>query len=274
MIDRDDDSDLDALVAALRAETRDAPASTVASTRARIIATARKRKERGSPYLLAAAAALAVVLGGSTVWAWFTGRIAFPWAGDEAATAREAARETERARRDGSRAGGDVTAAPQETAGGDVTTAPQETAVDAVRDTVQPTERGAVPELRERAPELDRSAPEMPAEAERPSERSHERAPRPIDPAERRAYDAAHVLHFDRGDWPAAIAAWDAYLASFPRGRFRLEARYNRAIALVRAGRTAEARQALAPFAAGRFGEYRRTEAQALLEALAPEPAQ
>ncbi|MEZ4224432.1 MAG: hypothetical protein R3B13_26015 [Polyangiaceae bacterium] len=83
-------------------------------------------------------------------------------------------------------------------------------------------------------------------------------------------YRAAHRAHFG-GEAPAiALAAWDRYLAAAPRGRFALEASYNRAICLVRLGRTSEARQALAPFADGRFGEYRRSSAEALLAALPP----
>lgn len=66
-----------------------------------------------------------------------------------------------------------------------------------------------------------------------------------------------------------AIAAWDAYLAAAPNGRFAPEARYNRALALVRLGRHAEAKKELEAFANGSFGEYRRTEARALLDALA-----
>lgn len=89
-----------------------------------------------------------------------------------------------------------------------------------------------------------------------------------VDPAERRAYDAAHALHFEARDAAAAITAWDAYLAAYPRGRFATEARYNRALALVRLGRRDEAIAALQPFARGDHGRYRRREAASLLEAL------
>ena len=53
-----------------------------------------------------------------------------------------------------------------------------------------------------------------------------------------------------------------------PQARFFLEARYNRAIALVRLGRKAEAVEALRPFAAAPPGSYRRTEARDLLRFL------
>ena len=79
----------------------------------------------------------------------------------------------------------------------------------------------------------------------------------------------AHRIHFVEKDPARAIAAWDAYLAAAPNGRFAPEARYNRALALVRLGRHAEAKKELEAFANGSFGEYRRTEARALLDALA-----
>jgi hypothetical protein len=93
------------------------------------------------------------------------------------------------------------------------------------------------------------------------------RAPAPADPDA--LYRAAHDTHFSRHDYPAAVAAWDAYLASAgPGGRFTLEARYNRAVALVKSGRRTEARAALQPFADGEYGGYRRDEARDLLHTL------
>jgi hypothetical protein len=89
-----------------------------------------------------------------------------------------------------------------------------------------------------------------------------------VDPRERAAYRTAHALHFDAHDPEGALAAWDGYLARYPSGRFALEARYNRALCLVRLGRTDEAQAALAPFVAGVHGGYRQHEAQALAEAL------
>lgn len=82
-------------------------------------------------------------------------------------------------------------------------------------------------------------------------------------------YRVAHHAHFVEHDAAAAVAAWDAYLAAAPKGQFAPEARYNRALGLVRLGRSAEARTALEPFANGRFGSYRQAEAAALLERLA-----
>jgi TolA-binding protein len=84
----------------------------------------------------------------------------------------------------------------------------------------------------------------------------------------RALYRAAHQAHFVAQDWGTALSAWDRYLESAPRGAFAAEARYNRALCLVRLGRAGEAQAALEPFARGAFGEYRRAEATRLLEAL------
>jgi hypothetical protein len=81
-------------------------------------------------------------------------------------------------------------------------------------------------------------------------------------------YRAAHRDHFQQHDCPRAVLAWERYLAEAPRGRFTLEARYNRALCLVRLGREAEAAAALRPFARGSFGGYRQSDARALLDAL------
>jgi hypothetical protein len=84
-------------------------------------------------------------------------------------------------------------------------------------------------------------------------------------------YDEAHTLHFVARDPARALAAWDRYLAAAPvdtRAALALEARYNRAICLVRLRRTEEARTALEPFANGTYGAYRSEEARALLRDL------
>ena len=102
------------------------------------------------------------------------------------------------------------------------------------------------------------------------------RTPPPASPQRKRVavaqperlYRTAHDLHFKAHDPGKALAAWDAYLAAEPNGRFAVEARYNRALALVRLGRYADAREALAPFAAGTLG-YRVDEAKQLVERLA-----
>lgn len=93
-------------------------------------------------------------------------------------------------------------------------------------------------------------------------------APEVNDPAHE-LYRAAHHAHFVEHDFAAALRSWDAYLAAAPSGRFAPEARYNRALCLVRLGRKDDAERALRPFADGAYGSYRRDEAKALIEALA-----
>lgn len=81
-------------------------------------------------------------------------------------------------------------------------------------------------------------------------------------------YVTAHRLHF-RGAPSAALAAWDAYLATGPRGPRALEASYQRALTLSRLGRRDEAVAALLPFARGMRGGFRQREAALLIERLA-----
>ena len=81
-------------------------------------------------------------------------------------------------------------------------------------------------------------------------------------------YRRGHRAHFKEGNPARALEAYDAYLKQQPGGRFAVDARYNRALCLVRLGRHEEARKALAPFANGEFGDYRKEDAQRLLDAL------
>lgn len=87
--------------------------------------------------------------------------------------------------------------------------------------------------------------------------------PDPLQP-----FRAAQRLQFKDKNWAAALAAWDNYLRQTPHGALAPEARWNRAICLVRLERTAEARQALRPFAQGAEGGYRQAQALALLQEL------
>jgi hypothetical protein len=73
----------------------------------------------------------------------------------------------------------------------------------------------------------------------------------------------ARRLHLARD--PRALRAWDDYLSVAPHGRHAPEARYARAECLARAGRVAEARAELEPFARGEYRGFRQREAQALL---------
>jgi TolA-binding protein len=81
-------------------------------------------------------------------------------------------------------------------------------------------------------------------------------------------YRSAHELHFVQRDPARALVAWDAYLARHPNGRFAPEARYNRALMLIRLGRQEEAKEALRPFADGPAGAYRQAEAKQLIDAM------
>ncbi len=111
-------------------------------------------------------------------------------------------------------------------------------------------------------------APRVEAPARRAAAVRPMRPMRPMRPIEA-LYRRAHELHFRGADHAAALAAWEAYLAAEPTGRFVAEARYNRALLLIRIGRYAEARAALAPYARGEIaGGYRRAEATRLLERL------
>lgn len=122
-------------------------------------------------------------------------------------------------------------------------------------------------------PRIERTAPSAavaPTSAAEP-------APAPVNPppnppeandAAHELYRVAHQAHFVEHDFASALRAWDAYLAAAPNGRFAPEARYNRALCLVRLGRKDDAERALRPFADGSYGTYRRDEAKALIEAL------
>lgn len=92
--------------------------------------------------------------------------------------------------------------------------------------------------------------------------------PTSTEPDEQTLYAAAHRLHFVEHNPGAALAAWDTYLRAAPRGRLSTEAHYNRALCLVRLGRSAEAEESLRSFARGAYGGYRQAEAQTLLDAL------
>jgi TolA-binding protein len=102
-------------------------------------------------------------------------------------------------------------------------------------------------------PEPSAPAREAPAEPERDRELGR--------------FRRAHDLHFD-GRASAAIDAYAEYLREYPDGRFVPEARYAMALDQIKLGNEAAARDALAPFAAGRYGSYRQKEARRLLRAL------
>ncbi|WP_437751333.1 tetratricopeptide repeat protein [Sorangium sp. So ce1389] len=123
------------------------------------------------------------------------------------------------------------------------------------------------------APQAARPAVSPSAASPSPAARPQANEPQavqrpPAGPDADALYQAAHRAHFVERNPSAALGAWDAYLAAAPRGRFATEAQYNRALCLVRLGRTDEARRALEPFAQGAHGGYRQTESRSLLEAM------
>jgi hypothetical protein len=116
-------------------------------------------------------------------------------------------------------------------------------------------------------------APPVPAPTETKAADSEPIAARPA-PTPRPTPESAEVALFRRAQRlhnardPEAIAAWDAYLRVATTGALVPEARYNRALALIRANRFSQARRALEPFASGQYGTYRKQEAQQLLSRL------
>lgn len=114
------------------------------------------------------------------------------------------------------------------------------------------------------------AAPPLEAPTPAPSPRASD--PTASDP-NAALFAEANRAHFTEKDPVRALAAWDRYLAAAPQGRFAPEAHYNRALTLIRLGRKSEARTELEAFANGTYGNYRRDEARALLEALTRDAA-
>jgi hypothetical protein len=144
---------------------------------------------------------------------------------------------------------------------------PPQVAASAPVESAKPPRRKRAQERAPSAPTVELPAPQAVAELAPPT------PPTPPANPDLALYREAHQLHFKAQAHARALAVWDAYLARFPAGMFAVEARYNRAICLVRLGRRREAIDALEPFAAGRVGGgYRREEAHELLDALRGTP--
>jgi hypothetical protein len=155
-------------------------------------------------------------------------------------------------------------ASPRSTAGARPAAAPP-AAVPAPSAALEPE-----PEVAPSA-EPPKEAPASNTAAREASGRSSGRAPDSENDAHE-VYRRAHAAHFKSHDLPAALTGYEAYLAQQPSGRFAVDARYNRALCLVRLGRPAEAQPELERFAQGSYGGYRQVDAQRLLAALQQEP--
>jgi hypothetical protein len=238
--------DLDEAFRVLREQTTD-PGNSGTATRRAVLARVQARK-RNRARLISVCVPIAAVLVISAAWAAASGRLArwvmpSPVPGVAAPSARNGtASALPEPLRPLASSSASLPSAPLRSVGG---RASVETP-NAPLTTGAPPERLLVPH-----PSALRSSAE-----------------RGVSPREQALYETAHQAHFAARAPAAALPAWEAYLAEFPDGRFALEARYNRAICLVRLGRHDEARAALKPFANGEAGGYRQQDAIALLDAL------
>jgi hypothetical protein len=229
------------LIGAIRAQDGDDP-ELAAATQLRVRRSLEGHAHRRHQ-LVGLLTAAAILFGGTVSWALATGQVATLWApAPEPPESRPASVEVARP----SSSAPLVRRAPETVPRLETVTLPE------------PVPPEIAPPVR---------APVRPAATPRP------RAPiaPPIAPPVEALYRRAHDLHFHGGDPAQALAAWDAYLAAEPAGRFSVDARYNRALLLVRLGRYADARAALEPFGRGAVepAGYRQAEAEQLVERLA-----
>jgi len=202
------------------------------ATRARLVRSLEVRAVRHRQLVSMATIAAVLAVGGVS-WAWSTGRLQALWS-PQGPTQSEPAPQRE-----------EPPSVPMQ-----LPQPPVHRAATAPEYTSPPAEIAPEPLPPEPPP------PPLPP-------KTVKRAP-PFEPL----YRKAHQLHFHGNDPAAALAAWDAYLAAEPTGRFAVEARFNRALVLVKLGRYTEARAALEPFARGELA-YRQAEAAQLAERLA-----
>ena len=106
------------------------------------------------------------------------------------------------------------------------------------------------------------------SEAMSPEAMSPEDRRSPVEDPHLVHYRQAHDAQFAQGDCAAAVAGYERYLRQAPRGALVPEARFNRALCLVRLDRHEQAERALRPFAEGHYGAYRQEDALRLLDAL------
>jgi hypothetical protein len=246
----------------LRDEAGELTPNETARTRARVMASltvVQRRRNRAIFLLIPVAAVLAASF--ALAHEGVTLRRAWGWLADHAGGAKEPARvETARPKMSA------VEPAPENATSPETVVAPE---VSALAPKSLPTATTATSLRASRAPTppANASPPSSP-----PARSAAVEAPASSDETDAAGlalYRKAHRLHFVDHDYAASVAAWDDYLRSVPGGPLAVEARYNRALALVHLGRGPEARSALEPFALGRVeGGYRQAEASALLNAL------
>ena len=244
-------------------ETYDGQSAAAEATRQRVLVGAlgaRRRRGRAVTWAIAVAATLAI----STAWAATTGKLARVAEVVEEAEERWLGRGAPQ-RRSGGEIGGrsaTATASAAETASETASASATETASASATETAS----------------ASASATETASASASGSVAEHRGGHRHAAPvgsrvdvaadAEEALYAKAHHAHFVEHDSLTAVRAWEAYLAAYPKGRFALEAKYNRALSFVRLGWHDDARAALVPFANGTYGGYRQREASELLEAL------
>jgi hypothetical protein len=257
----DDDDTLREAARALR-EATDAPSPQADATRARLLA-AHERDRRSlfgsarASQWLAVAAAFVVLFVAPSAWALYTGR-AQQWIDAIVGPSRVEVPAT-----DAPPAPTSSAARSRRTRSSEPPVAPPPTTLEPA--TLEPAPLPIDPPLPEPAPVVHEEPEVRPSPPLAPSTETIEDT---SERDERLAYERAHALEFDEHDHAAAIAAYDRYLARYPRGRFATEARYNRAVSLAHVGRTGEALRALRPFASGGHGGYRQDEAAELVHAL------
>jgi hypothetical protein len=251
---------LEDALSAFRSE-HDRPRGDAQATRRRLLRSAQQRETRRK-LSIAASLVVALLATNSVTWAWSTGRLDRVFGEADVERAPPAAEAPSPASRPAER----PRPVAEPVAG---LPAPAPAEVPATPLPVIPARPRAV-----RGEAADRpAAAEAPVEiAPEPDSLSAaleelEPPPRTID-ADRAAFAEAHRLHFGGGSPAAALSAWDGYLMRFASGRFVPEARFNRAVILLRLRRDAEAREALRPFAQGAYEGLRTREAQDLLDAL------
>jgi hypothetical protein len=248
-------------------------------TRARILATAQKRKRRRLRWWMAAPFG-ALLLAGSA-WAQSSGQWPRLWHAlavvfvpsatlSSRAPARHPVNEVPSTNEVPSSAARSPD--PEPAASETLPPEPRKDAPPAVAAVVPELPPASDPEPPSHAPHAARrtSAPpkdKIAVAANASAARAKETVPRAAEP-EFAAFRHAYDLHFSGVDPRAAIQAFADYLAAYPEGRFVPEARYNTALDWLKLGDKARARQLLEPFARGDYDGYRRDEAARLLEAV------